>query len=100
MPAYAEHHLDTASTDALLTATGHGDLDAFAAFYDRTASTVFGMLHIGTQATEPATERVYLGVWRAAPDFEPARRSAYSTLMVATRRELAGQFSRHGQLET
>ncbi|OJY46252.1 MAG: hypothetical protein BGP03_27840 [Pseudonocardia sp. 73-21] len=95
MPASTQHHLDSDSTDALLTATGLGDLDAFAAFYDRTAATVFGMLDTGTQATE----RVYLSVWRAAPEFRPSRRSAYATLMMAIRRELADQFLRHGQLE-
>ena len=95
MPASTQHHLDSDSTDALLSAIGRGDLTAFAAFYDRTASTVFGMLNAETQATE----RVYLGVWRAAPGFEPTRRSAYATLMVATRRELAGQLARRGQLE-
>ena len=96
MPAFTPHHLDSDSTDALLTATGRGDLDAFAAFYDRTAATAFGMLQAGTQATE----RVYLTMWRAAPEFRPSRRSAYATLMLTIRRELAGQLVRHGQLET
>lgn len=99
MPADALHHLDCDSTDVLLTAIGRGDLDAFAAFYDRTASTVFGILQTGTRSTEQATGRVYLGVWRAAPAFEAGRRSAYATLMAATRRELAGQLTGHGQLE-
>ena len=76
-------------TDALLVAAGRGDLNAFAAFYDRTAQVVFGMLHgvLGHPArAERATEDVYLQLWRAAPEFDPVGCSAWAMLMVTTRR--------------
>lgn len=89
-------HLDGDSINALLTATGRGDLGAFGRFYDQTASTVFGLLRAGTNgtnagATDQATKRVYLALWRAAPRFEAGRRSAYSTVLFTVRRELADQ---------
>ncbi|MDN5747365.1 MAG: hypothetical protein L0H64_02370 [Pseudonocardia sp.] len=59
---------------------------------------MFGLLRAGTRklgrntrATGEATERVYLAMWRAAPCFEPGRRSAYSTMLFAVRCELADQ---------
>ena len=76
-------------TDALLVAAGRGDLTAFSVFYDRTAQVVFAMLHdvLGhTARAERATEDVYLQLWRAAPDFDPAGCSAWATLMVTVRR--------------
>ena len=83
--------LDRDATDALLVAAGHGDVDAFAAFYDHTAATVFGLLRagLGEQATaEQATQRVYLQLWRTAPRFDPSGRSAYSLLLITARRDL------------
>ena len=86
-PAGADSSLE--HTDALLVAAGRGDLNAFSAFYDRTAQVVFGMLHgvLGHPArAERATEDVYLQLWRAAPAFDPVGGSAWATLMVMVRR--------------
>jgi RNA polymerase sigma-70 factor, ECF subfamily len=71
----------------LLQAAGCGDADAFAAFYDRTASVVFGVLHhaLGEAAAERAMVRVYVRVWRTAPDFDPAMMSGASFLLRACR---------------
>ena len=83
--------LDRDATDALLVAAGHGDVDAFAAFYDHTAATVFGLMRAGLdeQATaEQATQRVYLQLWRTAPRFDLRGGSAYSVLLFLARRDL------------
>jgi RNA polymerase sigma-70 factor, ECF subfamily len=74
--------------DELLQAAGRGDFDAFASFYDRTAPAVFNHLHhvLGdTAAAERATVRVYVRVWRTAPDFDPAMMSGASFLLRACR---------------
>lgn len=78
--------------DGLLVAAGHRDVDALAAFYDRTAPAVFGFLQslLGRGAhVEHVTEQVYLQLWRTAPRFDPATESASSRLLRAARRELA-----------
>lgn len=80
--------------DDLLIAAGRGDRDAFAVFYDRTAAAVFGLLRsvlLDDAATESATRRVYLHLWRNAARFDPAGRSAYSLLLAIARRELTGR---------
>lgn len=82
------------SIDALLVAAGHGDLPAFATFYDQTAAAVFGLLRgvLGESVgAERATERVYLQLWRTAPRFDPSRRSAYALLLSTARRELVAR---------
>lgn len=82
---------DDAVADVLLHAAGQGDERALGAFYDRTAPAVYGLLHgvVKEQAvTERITELVYLQMWRAAPHFDPNRRSARSLLMRAALREL------------
>jgi RNA polymerase sigma-70 factor (ECF subfamily) len=76
----------------LLQAVGYGDVDAFAAFYDRTAPVVFNLLHhvLGDRAAaERATVRVYVRVWRTAPAFDPAVSSGGAFLIEAV----------HGQFE-
>lgn len=80
--------------DELLVAAGRGDLGALAAFYDRTAPAVLGLLRAVLGAApqaERAAERVYLRVWRTAPRFDPAGGSAYALLLGAARRELVGR---------
>lgn len=74
--------------DELLQAAGRGDFDAFASLYDRTAPAVFNHLHhvLGdATAAERATVRVYVRVWRTAPDFDPAVMSGASFLLRACR---------------
>ena len=84
---------DRDHTDALLVAAGHGDLDAFAAFYDRTSPTVFWLLcrAMGRSArAERVTQDVYLKLWRDAPSFAATGRSAWSAVMSEVHRALAG----------
>jgi hypothetical protein len=89
----ADADRDRDHTDALLAAAGRGDLDAFAAFYDRTAPAVFELmcraLRRSLQA-ERATQDVYLQLWRDAPAFGSTGRSAWSMVMSEVHRALAG----------
>ena len=78
----------------LLQAVGCGDVEAFAAFYDRTASLVFNFLQraLGeSAAAERATVQVYTRVWRSADTFDPAVTSGCTFLLQAVRRELDGR---------
>lgn len=77
----------------LLQAAGGGDMDAFAAFYERTASMVFGLLHhaLGeSAAAERATVGVYVRVWRSAPAFDPALMTGGAFLTQVMHREFSG----------
>lgn len=79
--------------DGLLSAAGQGDVGALGALYDETAPVVFGLLRgmLGSATrAERATERVYLGLWRSSPRFDPDSTSALSLLLARARRELAG----------
>ena len=75
----------------LLRDVGCGDVDAFAALYDRTASVVFGLLQhtLGESGAERIMVRVYAQVWRTAPTFDPTVTSGGGFLMQAVYRELA-----------
>ena len=80
-------------TDALLVAAGRGDLDAFAAFFDRTAPVTFGMLRAALghpEWAEHAAEDVYLQLWRTAPTFGSTGRSAWATVVAEVLRALSG----------
>ena len=74
---------------SLLRAAGNDDVDAFAAFYDRTAPAMFNLLRreLDEPAAERATVRVYLGVWRTAAAFDPARMSGWTFLLHAVHRD-------------
>lgn len=79
--------------DGLLLAAGGGDLSAFAAFYDRTAPAVWGLLRGALDDSadaERAAQRVYAHLWRNAPSFDPFGVPAHSLLMSVARRELVG----------
>jgi len=78
----------------LLRAAGNNDSDAFAAFYDRTSSTVFRILcraFEDSAVAERAMVRVYVRVWRTASSFDPARMSGGAFLMDAVRREFGSR---------
>ncbi|MBA3744651.1 hypothetical protein [Sporichthya sp.] len=80
-----------ACPDDLLTAAGQGDLDAFGAFYDRTVALIFPLLQCSLGDTPracAATERVYVWMWAAAPDFRARSQCAYALLLAAARREI------------
>ena len=73
-------------------AAGGGDLGAFAAFYDRAAPAVRGLLRsvLDDAGAVRAPRRAYEHLWRHAPSFDPGAGSAYSPLMSVARRELMG----------
>lgn len=82
-----------AASDALLAAAGHGDLDAFADLYDATAPRILGAVQavLGRSVrAERVVEEVYFVLWRGAPAFDPAVRSADATLSEILRRVLVG----------
>jgi RNA polymerase sigma-70 factor, ECF subfamily len=77
----------------LLQAAGRGDVDAFAAFHDRTAPLVFGLLRHAygeSAAAERVTVRVYVRVWRAAPTFDSGVMTGGSFLVEAVHQEFEG----------
>ncbi len=81
----------TSGPDDLLIAAGQGDRDAFGAFYDRTIPLIYPLLRCGfadAGRAGEATERIYGGMWRAAPRFSAGEDCAYALLLAATRREL------------
>ncbi|MGW0181617.1 sigma-70 family RNA polymerase sigma factor [Nocardia sp. NPDC003345] len=74
---------------ALLQRCGHSDAEAFAEFYDRTRSRVFGLVLRVLQDpgfAEETTQEVYLQTWRTAANFDPARGSAVTWLMTLAHR--------------
>ena len=76
---------------SLLQAAGNDDIDAFAAFYDRTSSVVFRILCQALEeqaAAERAMVRVYARVWRTASSFDPDRMSGGAFLTHAVSREV------------
>lgn len=49
----------------------------------------------GGAAAEAAVERVYLQMWRIAPQFDPDEGSAVSLVLGVAHRELGGRASNH-----
>ncbi|HEX3151439.1 MAG TPA: sigma-70 family RNA polymerase sigma factor [Gemmataceae bacterium] len=72
----------------LLRAVAAGDREAFAAFYDRHAATVFGllkkMLHEASDA-EDVLQEIFLQVWRQAGRFDAERSSPLGWLVMMSR---------------
>jgi RNA polymerase sigma-70 factor (ECF subfamily) len=75
--------------DALLRRVAHRDTGAFAAFYDRTSSRVYGLVLrvlLDSVYSEETTQDVYLEVWRSAADYDSARGSALSWVLTLAHR--------------
>jgi RNA polymerase sigma-70 factor (ECF subfamily) len=75
--------------DGLLHRVARQDVDAFAAFYDRTCSRVFGVVTRVVRDpgySEETTQEVYLQVWRGAAKFDPAAGSALAWLLTLAHR--------------
>lgn len=78
-----------ATLDALLRRIGHGDREAFAAFYDITRSRVYGMVSRVLRDrgySEETTQDVYLQVWRTAESYDPSLGSALAWLLTLAHR--------------
>jgi len=74
---------------AILANVAGGDQNAFAEFYDRTSSRVYGMvLRVLRDPgfSEEAVQEVYLQAWKSADSFDPAKGSALSWLLTLAHR--------------
>lgn len=78
------------SDEALVAQIARGDEAARGVFYDRFGRIVYSLsmrVLRDAQLAEEATQEAFMGVWRAAGDFRPARGSARAWLMtIANRR--------------
>ncbi len=75
--------------DALLRRVARRDTDAFAAFYDRTRTRVYGVVTRvlrDTGYSEETTQDIYLEVWRTAKMYDSAKGSALAWLMTMAHR--------------
>lgn len=82
-------HTDAPTLDELLRRVGHGDRNAFEAFYDATKSRVFGMVRKVLRDpgySEETTHDVYLQVWRSAESYDPGSGSALAWLLTLAHR--------------
>lgn len=87
---------DERSPDDLLLAAGLGDTGALAALFDVTSRAVYGLLHGAApdaDRAQEATRRVYLSLWRTAPQFDPRHETARARLLRETHREFAALVS-------
>jgi RNA polymerase sigma-70 factor (ECF subfamily) len=77
------------SLEALLSRSGAGDTEAFAALYEELAPRVYGLalkvLRDPHQAEEVAQE-AFLQIWQSAARFDPARGSARTWALTLTHR--------------
>lgn len=79
----------TDTLDALLTRAAAKDSAAFAEFYDRTRTRVYGMvLRVLRDPgySEETTQEVYLQVWRTASGFDAQQGSALAWLITLAHR--------------
>jgi RNA polymerase sigma-70 factor, ECF subfamily len=75
--------------DALLRRVARRDAEAFAALYDNTRARVYGLVIRVLRDpgySEETTQEVYLEVWRAAGNYDPAKGSALSWLLTLAHR--------------
>lgn len=79
----------TSDLDALLRQVAQQDVDAFATFYDRTRSRVFGLVTRVLRDpgySEETTQDIYLQVWRSADCYDPAAGSPMAWLLTLAHR--------------
>lgn len=75
--------------DELLILVGEGNREAFALFYDRTASRVLGMVRrvlVDPAQSEEVAQDVYLEAWQTAKRFDPDKGRAASWLLTMAHR--------------
>lgn len=80
---------EAAHLRVLLQRIASADAEAFAEFYDRTGSRVYGLILRVLRDpgyAEETTQEVYLQVWKSARGFDPGRGSALSWLMTLAHR--------------
>lgn len=77
------------TSEHLLALAAEGDDRAFAAFYDRTASRVLGLVRrilVDPAQSEEVAQEVFLATWQEATTFDPTRGTALTWLLVRARR--------------
>jgi RNA polymerase sigma-70 factor, ECF subfamily len=75
--------------EALLRRVAHRDTDAFATFYDRTRTRVYGLVTRVLRDpgySEETTQEVYLEVWRTASSYDPKKGSALAWMLTIAHR--------------
>ena len=88
-PAVSARRRPVEELHELLAWSAAGDTDAFADFYDATASRVHGLCRRvlrNTALAEEVTQEVYLEAWRTASRFDPERGTASAWLMTMAHR--------------
>ncbi len=80
------------SDEELAAAVARGDVDAFAALYDRFAARVYAWsAHLGGPSdAEDAVQEVFLRLWAKAGQFDPARGRFVVWFMAIARHHLIG----------
>lgn len=77
------------SDDELLGLVSEGSERAFAAFYDRTASRVLGLVRrilVDLAQSEEVTEEAFFAAWPEAARFDPDKGTAMAWLLTRARR--------------
>lgn len=77
------------SDKALLCLISEGSERAFAAFYDRTASRVLGLVRrilVDPAQSEEVTQEVFLAAWQEAARFDPDKGTAVAWLLTRAHR--------------
>lgn len=84
--------------EALAAWTARGEVAAFETLYDRHAPWIraWAAHTLGVDSADDVLQEVFVRVWRAAPQFDPARGQFVSWLAAITRHHLARQLSRRG----
>jgi RNA polymerase sigma-70 factor, ECF subfamily len=75
--------------DALLRRVAHGDVEAFAEFYDSTRARIFGLVTRVLRDpgySEETTQEVFVQVWRTAANYDAAEGSAMAWVMTLAHR--------------
>lgn len=83
------HHTPPAGFDDLLTRTGSGDAQAFAALYDRSAATVHGLVLRALRdpaVSAEVTQAVWVRVWHRSGRYTPDQGSALAWVMALAQR--------------
>jgi len=80
------------SDEELAAAVARGDVDAFAALYDRYAARVYAWsAHlVGPSNAEDVVQEVFLRLWDKAGQFDPARGRFVTWFMAIARHHLIG----------
>lgn len=79
----------TVTSEDLLGRVAHGDQQAFADLYDRTASRVFGLvkrLLRDHAQSEEVTQEIFLEIWQTATRYDPGKGGAMSWMLTMTHR--------------